>query len=153
MVIAMDRYAGAIDEQRMIAVKHREATEKRFLKLIEEGIQHRNKESAERKEEIQKLADQYRALSKMISTTEEIRRQMAEEIRREKKAYLASQKRAAKHFQRQLSRMEKIISGHMETTQAAIRTLSFAIEDIRHRLREMSQQLIVYMQNQAELIR
>ena len=149
----MNEYAGEIDKQRIAAIKHREETERRFRKMIEEGIRHRNLDNAERKAEIKSLVEQYKKLSEMVATTEEVRREMAEEIRREKKAYLASQRRSAKHFQRQLNRMEKIISGHMETTQAAIRTLNLAIEDIRRRLYDMGNQLIVYMQNQAQLIR
>ena len=153
MMITLSEYANAINEQRQMAVQHREEVERRYSKIIEEGIKERKEMNKLWKAEIRALESKLEEMDSHEAKTQELREEMENRIRSERQEYLKAQERAAAHFQSQLNNMYDIIRANMESAKVSINLLMSAIEDINNRLNSMDQQLSTYLRNQAEMIR
>ena len=153
MILTLSDYANAINEQRHMAIQHREEIERRYTKIIEDGIQERKEMNKLWKAEIQALENKLDKLDDQAADTQQLREEMEQRIRTERQEYIKAQERAAKHFQQQLNNMHEIIVSNTEAARVSINILMSAVAEINIRLNDMSQQLSTYLRNQAGLIR
>ena len=149
----MTKYMKAIDEQRVASLENQKGFVKEYTTMIESNLKYNDDMKVEWKEKFAFMVDEFRSLKNTTANIEEIREDMKEQMRKEKIAYRRSQRKATRHFEKQMARMERLISSHTETTQLTISGLTQAVEDIRRQLRDMSRQLLIYLNNQAKLIK
>ena len=153
MMKTLNDYAKAINEEKESSDSFKKEAIQDYKDMVKEGVRRHEELKDAWGGRVKLLINQIYVLGNSTVSTDELREEMTQRLEKERKQYQREQRRAVRYFQKQLDNMQKLITRHMKATDATILNMNQAIEDIRHQLRELSNQLTMYLKSQSRLIK
>ena len=153
MTETMTEYADEIDAQRVAAEAYKEEATQNYKTIVDDGIKRHEDLQENWDVRLELLVNKIYVLGNSTADTEALRTEMEQKLLDERVAYEEAQRQSIEDFQRQMNNLHKLVATQQKANDLVMTSLNNAIADIRRQLADMSQQLSLYLQNQAQIVR
>ena len=152
MTATINEYAAEIDAQRIAAEAYKEEAAQNYKTLVDDGLARHKVLQQNWDVKLELLVNEIHILGNSTADTEVLRAEMEEKLLKERQAYQRAQRRSIRQFQRQMDNLHKLVESQRRANEITMARMDRAIADIHRQLEDLSQQLTLYLRNQAQII-
>ena len=152
MVQTVTNYTARIDDHKEQQIQYQEARTTELRRIIQEGVDDQKNLRTTFETTVLRIEQKFEAVANVTEVTEEMQKSFDRRMERARRNYKRDQKKAAEQFQRQFNSMYTIMTNHLQSINAMVKSLQASVEDVRRQIQDMSRQLTMNLANEARLI-